>query len=267
VTDWTRDYFERGYAQRWGLPPPTDRVRAEAAGLWKLLHLSRGVRVADIGCGHGRHAVALAEQGGNVIGVDAAAALLDRARAIAVDRRVPVRWLRGDMRRLPLRTGSVDAAVMMDAFGFFESDDENDAVLREAARVVGSDGRFGMKVVNGGLVLESFRETDMAERDGVVVSVRRTLTRSPALMTERISVRGSRGNGEYERRQRLYRVEELQAAFERVGLSVGEILGGADGIPFNPATAGAIWMVGYRKDRRRRLAPANRFRGVFRPGP
>jgi ubiquinone/menaquinone biosynthesis C-methylase UbiE len=252
VTDWARSYFERGYAQRWGLAPPTDRIHAEAAAFWTWLRLSRGAAVVDIGCGHGRHAVALAEAGADVIGVDAAAALLERAREIAAERGAAVRWIRGDMRRLPLRSGAVDAAVMIDAFGFFDTDEENDAVLREVARVVRSEGRFGMKVVNGSAILASFRETDLQERDGVVVDVCRTLTRHPALMTERIRVRGSRGAGEYERRQRLYGVEELQAAFERAGLSTSEILGSADGAPFDAAGSTVIWMVGRHADAGRR---------------
>jgi SAM-dependent methyltransferase len=246
VTDWTRTYFECGYAQRWGLAPPNDRVRAEAAALWTLLRLSPGDGIVDIGCGHGRHAVVLAEHGAEVTGIDASAALLDRARQIAADSRGQVRWIRGDMRRLPIRSRSVAAALMMDAFGFFETDDENHAVLREAARIVRPAGRFAMKVVNGGLVLDSFRETDTQERDGVIVSVRRTLTRPPALMTERITIGGSRGDGEYERRQRLYRARELQAAFEAAGFSTSELFGNADGAPFVAATADAIWIVGYR---------------------
>jgi hypothetical protein len=34
MRDWAREYFERGYAQRWGLLAPSDLMRLEAAGLW-----------------------------------------------------------------------------------------------------------------------------------------------------------------------------------------------------------------------------------------
>lgn len=246
---WTSDYFERGYAQRWGLASLTERVRAEAAGLWTLLRLSPGAGIVDIGCGHGRHTVAFAERGGGVIGIDASAALLHRAREIAADHAAPVTWVRADMRQLPLRSGSIDAAIIMDAFGFFETDEENDAVLREAARVVRPGGGIGMKVVNGGSVLESFREADTEERDGVFVSVRRTLALDPPRMTERITVRGSRGDGQYERRQRLYRAEDLRAALARVGFSPADIFASADGAPFDPATTGALWLIGHRQAR------------------
>src|SRR5262245_21838706 len=218
MPDWTREYFEQGYAQRWGLPAPSDQVRLQAGGLWNLLQLSPTSRVIDIGCGHGRHALALAERGPKVLGLDFAVALLKRARHLAAELRTQVHWIRGDMRRLPFRSGCADAALMMDAFGFFDT--EHEAVLQEAARILMTGRRLVLKVVNGGPILDAFRETDREERDGVVVSVSSTLTRDPPRMTQRISVSGPRGQGEYERRQRLYRVEELCAALEHAGLAI-----------------------------------------------
>ena len=75
------------------------------------------------------------------------------------------------------------AAIVMDAFGFFDTEEEHEAVLREAARVLTTGGRLALKVVNGGPVLDAFRETDREERDGVVVSVASTLTFDPPRMT------------------------------------------------------------------------------------
>ena len=248
MAHWTGEYFERGYGQRWGLPAPSDHVRLEANGLYNILQLSPTSRVIDIGCGHGRHAIALAERGPRVIGLDAATALLDRARHLAAGLHTPVRWIRGDMRRLPFRSACASAAIVMDAFGFFETEEENDAVLREIARVTTTGGRLVLKVVNGVPVLAAFRETDREERDGAVVSVSRLLTLDPPRMTERISIGGSRGHGEYQRRQRLYRVEELQAALERAGFAVVDVFGRADGTPFEPTVSSALWMVARRAE-------------------
>jgi len=246
MSDWTSEYFERGYAQRWGLPAPSDLVRQQVHGLYDMLQLSSTSRVIDIGCGHGRHAIALAERGPAVIGLDSTVALLDRARHLAAGLHTPVRWIRGDMRRLPLQSACAGAAILMDAFGFFETEEENGAVLREAARVLTTGGRLGLKVVNGGQVLATFRETDREERDGTVVSISRTLTFDPPRMTERISLSGSRGHGEYERRQRLYRVEELRVALEDAGLTVVDVFARPDGAPFEPTASSTMWIVSQR---------------------
>lgn len=246
MPDWIHEYFEHGYAQRWGLLAPSDRVRLEAAGLWTWLRLSPTCRIIDIGCGHGRHALALAERGSEVVGLDFAAALLNRARQLAAELRTQVRWIRGDMRRLPFRSGCVDAAIVMDAFGFFDTEEEHEAVLQETARVVRMGGRLALKVVNGGSVLDNFRETAREERDGVVVLVSNTLAFDPPRMTQKVSVSGSRGHGEYERRQRLYRVDELRAALEHVGFSVVGVFADPDGTPFEPSVSSTMWIVGQR---------------------
>jgi ubiquinone/menaquinone biosynthesis C-methylase UbiE len=246
MTDWAREYFERGYAQRWGLPWPSDHMRLEANGLYNMLQLSPTSRVIDIGCGHGRHAIALAERGPDVIGLDFAVALLNRARDLAAEHRTQVRWIRGDMRRLPFRSECAGAAIVMDAFGFFETEEEDQAVLREAARVLITGGHLALKVVNGGPVLDTFRERDREERDGTVVSVSRTLTLDPPRMTERIRVSGSRGHGEYERRQRLYRIEELRAALEHAGFAIVGAFARPDGTPFEPTESSTMWIVGQR---------------------
>ena len=244
--DWTLKYFERGYGQRWGLRPPSEQVRREAAGLWNLLQLSPGSRVIDIGCGHGKYALALIERGADVVGLDFAVALLNRARELENELRIRGHWIRGDMRRLPFRSGCADSAIIMDAFGFFDTDDEHDAILREAARVLAADRRLALKVVNGGLVLDDFRETEREDRDGVQISVANSLTFGPPRLIQRITIRGGPGQGEYERRQRMYRVEELRAVLERAGLSVVDIFGSPDRAPFDPATSSAMWIVAQR---------------------
>lgn len=246
--DWTVEYFERGYAQRWGLLPPSDRIRQEVRSVWSLLRLASTSRVADIGCGHGRHALVLAELGAEVIGIDFAATLLNRARGLAADAGAHPLWIRGDMRRLPLRGECVDAAVLLDAFGFFDTEEEDEAVLHEAARVLMPGGRLGLKIVNGSHVLETFRESDREEREGAVVTVSRTLTFGPPRLTERLSVRGSRGDGGYERRQRLYGAEELRVLFERVGFSNVAVFASPDCAPLQSTASPAIWIVGQQGD-------------------
>ncbi|MGE5837984.1 MAG: class I SAM-dependent methyltransferase [Acidobacteriota bacterium] len=246
MADWTTEYFERGYGQRWGLRAPSDQVRLEADGLSRLLQLSPVSRVIDIGCGHGRHAIALAERGSNVIGLDGAAALLNRARQLAAGLQRQIRWVRGDMRWLPFRSECADAAVVMDAFGFFDTEQEHEAVLREAARVVTIGGRLALKVVNGGLVLDDFRESEREERDGVVVSVSNRLTFDPPRLIQRISVSGSRGHGDYERRQRLYRVGELSAALTHAGFAIDGVFAGPGGTPFDAAGSASMWIIARR---------------------
>jgi ubiquinone/menaquinone biosynthesis C-methylase UbiE len=248
MTDWAHEYFEHGYAQRWALAAPSDLLRKEADGIRDILQLSPRSPVVDIACGHGKHALALAQRGCTVIGVDFAASLLSRARQLAHQLDADVRWIRGDMRRLPIRDGSADAVLIIDAFGFFETEAEHEAVLREARRILGRSRSLMMKVANGVPILAAFRDTAEEQREGVTVSIARTLTLDPPRMTEQLRISDNRGQGTYERRQRLYRQDELQSLFEHAGLTVTGVFANTDGAPFDPAQSSTIWIVGRRGD-------------------
>ena len=65
-------------------------------------------------------------------------------------------------------------------------------------------------------------------------------------MTERLHIVSPDGHDDYERRQRLYRVDELTAALERAGFSVTGVFAGPDGTPFDPASSRTMWVVAGR---------------------
>jgi len=243
IPDWAHEYFEHGYAQRWGLPALSDRVRDEARDISKLLQLSRSARVVDLGCGHGRHALALAELGCTVVGLDVSTMLLTRARELASAAQARVQWVRGDMRQLPFCDGCANAALITDAFGFFETDQEDAAVIGEARRILSARGALAMKIVNGAVVLADFRDSEREERDGVEVAISNSLTMDPPRLIQRVRVRGARGEGHYERRQRLYRVEDLKSIFESVGLVVSAVFANTEGAAFSSTASGTIWIV------------------------
>lgn len=72
----------------------------------------QGREVLDLGCGPGRFATPLAQQGFRVTGVDRTAFLLDKARMRAEAAQVEIGWVQQDMREF-IRPGlrHLDAAV------------------------------------------------------------------------------------------------------------------------------------------------------------
>jgi len=59
--------------------------------------VSKGMRVLDIGCGEGRHSVAAAELGADVVAIDHDAMRLDAARAAAEQRGLTIDWRLADL--------------------------------------------------------------------------------------------------------------------------------------------------------------------------
>ena len=110
-------------------------------------------------------------------------------------------------------------------------------VAPQARRVAPGKGRLGRSHLS---------QESAQEREGVIVTISRRLALEPARMTEKVIVTGSRGNGEYERHQRLYTSDELSRALERMGFRCVELFGSSDCAAFERATAKTMWAFGQR---------------------
>jgi SAM-dependent methyltransferase len=82
---------------------------ADLARTTKALRLRPGATVLDAGCGSGQFAVAFAELGCLVTGIDVSPEMLSRARAHAVERGVSVAWRDGDLAHIADPTATYDA--------------------------------------------------------------------------------------------------------------------------------------------------------------
>jgi demethylmenaquinone methyltransferase/2-methoxy-6-polyprenyl-1,4-benzoquinol methylase len=118
--------------------------RLMTAGLdqrWRRITVERVVRpgdhVLDACCGTGDLAIAAAERGGRVTGLDFSERMLQRARA----KRASIEWVRGDMLALPFADASFDAVTV--GFGVRNVDDL-EAGVRELRRVLRPGGRLGV---------------------------------------------------------------------------------------------------------------------------
>jgi ubiquinone/menaquinone biosynthesis C-methylase UbiE len=96
-----------------------------------------GKRVLDVGCGVGHAAVALAERGAKVIGVDPSAERLARAREAADLREVKIELHQSDLAELAyVRADSVDLVISAYALATVR---DLDRVFRQVHRVLRPD--------------------------------------------------------------------------------------------------------------------------------
>jgi SAM-dependent methyltransferase len=124
-----------------------ERNEAETEEIVALLELGGDARVLDAPCGHGRIANRLSVRGFDVTGVDACELFLDRARTDAAAMGASTRYVRGDMRALPVE-GTFDVVLCwFTSFGYFE-DDDNRLVLAEYRRVLHPGGRLLIETLN-----------------------------------------------------------------------------------------------------------------------
>lgn len=217
----------------------TPRLSAlEAEVIHSLLDVGPGARVLDAGCGQGRHARVLATRGLRAVGVDRSAAYLARATAAgqgSVVGAAAPRWLRGDLRSLPVRAGAFDAAFSWYASLFMFDDPTNEACLSELARSVRPGGR--VLVHHGNPLALAVHPRDAARRvlpDGSIVE--ETSEFDAAAGIDRCHRRLVRPSGAVlagTAELRYYKPSEWGALSARAGLTILELTSttGAAGHP------------------------------------
>jgi SAM-dependent methyltransferase len=110
----------------------TRGTRQEVAFLLEVLGLEPGARVLDVGCGPGRHAVAFAEAGLAVTGVDVSARFLELAAEAARAAGVGAAFFEVDARQMPFED-EFDAVVSLCQGGFGLMGRDDALVLRRMA--------------------------------------------------------------------------------------------------------------------------------------
>lgn len=132
----SREFFDES-SDRW------DEIRDESYGSHFYLFALVGLlpadwTVADLGCGTGNVAEALAPFARSVVGIDASSPMLEMARH-RLERFDNVDLLPGELESLPLEDGSVDVATMMLVLHHLDHPEE---AIHEAARCLRPGGRI-----------------------------------------------------------------------------------------------------------------------------
>jgi SAM-dependent methyltransferase len=141
----------------------TTGTEQEIDFLVDALGLDGESRVLDAGCGPGRHALALAQRGIAVVGVDLSPEFVGLARASADSLGVAdrVRFEIGDVRQLEF-ADEFDAVICLcqGGFGLLGGGADEGAVLDRFARALRSGGRLAVSAFNAYFALRHMEAGD-----------------------------------------------------------------------------------------------------------
>ncbi|WP_342678525.1 methyltransferase domain-containing protein [Methanofollis sp. UBA420] len=158
--EWWRGIFNHLYLKTDGDVVGDDTLTVKEIDLFsEAAGLRKDDRILDVCCGQGRHTLELARRGFAAEGLDRSHYLVQKARASAKKEGLDVRFKEGDARRLPYRTDTFDAVMILgNSFGYFESGEDDRLVLAEVARVLKPDGRVLIDISDGGYLRDNFQK-------------------------------------------------------------------------------------------------------------
>ena len=113
---WYESLFEN-YGQKYDREVYTQGTIGECDFIEKELQSDKSLRILDVGCGTGRHAIELSKRGYNVTGIDLSESQLKRAKEKAKAVNLSIDFQCRDARNLPF-DGEFDVAIMICEGGF-----------------------------------------------------------------------------------------------------------------------------------------------------
>ena len=232
--EWFRRYYGDDYMDSVRQLLGGERSEREADFLLRVTGLRQGARVADLGCGEGRHALALAGKGLRVTAVDLSPSFLERGRAEALRRGLQVDWVLGDM-RTPC-PGPYDlVALLFETFGYF-SDEENLGLLQAWRKELGPGGRLIIDVWNRERILADFvPQAEWTASSVLAVQEERRWDGETGRLFVRYRYRRREGPvREYDASFRLYGREEVAALLGQARFALDDVFGDLQGAPWRP---------------------------------
>ncbi len=146
---WYESLFEN-YALQYDQECFTQGAAGECDFIEKELSEDKSLRILDIGCGTGRHAIELTRRGYSVTGIDLSESQLQRARERAQAEDLTIDFRQEDARKLTFLK-EFDVAIMLCEGGFplMETDEMNFEILQRVTASLKDHGKFIFTTLNG----------------------------------------------------------------------------------------------------------------------
>jgi len=199
-----------------------ERTKTEVDGIVRLLSLEKGSEILDCPCGYGRHSIGLARRGFIMTGSDINSVHLQEAIEDTRKNFLKITFNKENMIDLKY-ISEFDAVInMFISFGFFETDEENEKVLKNFYNALRPGGKFLMHTdVNVPRILAGkYKENE--ERSLVAGKTLRIID-SYSPETKRVNGIWIIKDGDREKKKnysiRVYTREEFEEMCKKIGFS------------------------------------------------
>lgn len=234
---WYQEWFGEEYLELYAHRDEEEAKQQVAFFREQCGHI--GGPVLDLACGMGRHMQELRSDGYHAVGCDLSYTLLRTGMleygAMAV--------ARADMRHLPFGDDVFSALVnFFTSFGYFSTEEENEQVVAEMARVLRPGAPFLFDYLNVHRELDQLVQREQRDTPMGLVRIERWFDRSDRSFNKRITI----GEKRYLERVRGYDLAEISTMFAANHLTIRAAFGDFDGSPFSP-TSPRLILLGERQ--------------------
>lgn len=193
------------------------------------------IRVMDIACGAGRHALEFARLGFTTTANDLSPFLLECTRSQAARENISIECTRQDMRHISVENTYDLVVQLFSSFGYFKTKKEDLQVLRNVHRALKKDGRYILDLINPVYLKKNLNPSSSRTIDDLIVSEQRRIEADRVI--KQITIRSPDDSVTFEESVRLYRIEIIGDMLASAGFEIKEIFGDYEGSAFDEQTS------------------------------
>ena len=228
---WTEEFFDDYYLKSIDKITGAEQTNKEVDFVLSNIEISKDSPIMDLACGHGRHAINLAERGfSNITGLDLTSTYIELARQKSREVKHAPKFINEDMKNFE-ESNSYSLIFSLFTSMFYFSDTHNLDILQRVYKALKREGYFIVDYFNPPSFLKSAKKKDwyFTEDDSVILEKFSHNPISGIITNERMIITpdGTRVKRVYHVRD--YTVAELRYHFENIGFEVLDVYGNFDG--------------------------------------
>ncbi len=219
-SDWWKTLFNSLYLKTDGdVVENSSNTDVEVDMFLQATQLGTDAHILDLCCGQGRHVLELQKRGyTHVSGLDRSRYLIRIAKKRAAHHKLAIKFSEGDARKIRYPESSLDCVVLFgNSFGYFESQEDDFAVLNAIKYVLKDNGSIVMDIVNGEWMRQNYVPRTWEWIDDVhFVCRERTLSKDRSrIISREVVVHADRGViADQFYAERLYTFTEIKTLLE-----------------------------------------------------
>jgi len=220
MSEWFESWFDSPYYNV--LYDNRDNAEAQIflSNLCGRMGWPSGHALLDLACGAGRHSIALADMGFQVVGVDLSPSSIAEAKSNTTSK---AEFEVADMRVFSLDQKFDAILNLFTSFGYFEKMVENIQVLNRARAHLKSNGQLVIDFLNPKRVEDGLVEIEEIEKQGVLFNIRREITETHVVKNILFEDRGKQHS--FREQVQLFNPIDFENMLSETGFFVENVFG------------------------------------------
>ncbi|MDH5718113.1 MAG: methyltransferase domain-containing protein [Spirochaetia bacterium] len=224
-SEWWKEIFNANYLRTDGdVVEDSILTEKEIDTFIEILKPQKDMKILDLCCGQGRHSLEFSNRGfKNIFGIDRSNYLINRARHLNREKGGNVIFKEGDARKLRFPTDTFDIVYMAgNSFGYFETAEDDKAVLKEILRILKPSGKLLIDITDGKYMKDNFqsRSWEWIDKNYFVCRERSLSADNNRLISREVITHAHKGViADQFYAERLYSKEEISDIIKIAGFT------------------------------------------------